>query len=244
MGKVVRKVPEVHKVDYGSQVISFTLIRSKRKTLAIHVSPDLSVQVRAPLRASLRSISRKVRQRGAWIIKKQHYFATFLPPVPPRQYVSGETHRYLGRQYRLKIEDGKPTKVALKGGRIHITTIGPTDNGQIKDLLHAWYLKRARDVFPERVAVCLEPLLRHGVKTPEVRLRTMITRWGSCSPKGRITLNTNLMRIPKRYIDYVVTHELCHLKKPNHGEEFYQLLTSVMPDWRERREKLNWYGSR
>ncbi|MCH7574678.1 MAG: M48 family metallopeptidase [Candidatus Marinimicrobia bacterium] len=235
---------EVHVVEYGSQSIEYSLIRSKRRTLGIHVYPDLSVTVRAPLKAALGEITKLVRRRGAWIIKKQHYFATFLPPVPPSKYESGETHRYLGRQYRLKVMSGDKPATKLKAGHLEVIVTGNTNNGQVQKQLQLWYLERANQVFAKRLEVCLEPFQKTKIASLELTLRTMKTRWGSCSPRGRITLNTHLIRLPKRCIDYVITHELCHLKQPNHGEGFYRLLNSVMPDWRDRREKLNWYGSR
>ena len=92
-------------IEYGAQTIPFTLKRSnRRRTLAIHVYPDLSVRVLAPQRAKMAHILELVHKRAAWIVKKQHQFETYLPPVPPREYINGETHRYLGRQYRLQID--------------------------------------------------------------------------------------------------------------------------------------------
>jgi hypothetical protein len=96
----------VHAVTFGGRKIDFELRRTKRKTLAITVKPDTSVVVTAPNGASLEAVAAKVRKRAVWIRRQQDYFATFLPQVPPRQYVSGETHRYLGRQYRLKVLRG------------------------------------------------------------------------------------------------------------------------------------------
>src|SRR5687768_12497831 len=92
-----------YSVDYGRETIHFTLKFSRRKTLAIDVNPDLSVLVTAPKAKDLDLIKSKVHKRASWILKQQDYFRAFLPPMPPRQYISGETHYYLGRQYRLKI---------------------------------------------------------------------------------------------------------------------------------------------
>ena len=78
-----------------------------------------------------------------------------------------------------------------------------------------------------------------GAPYPEIAIRAMRSRWGSCSPRGRITLNVKRIKVPKAYIDYVIFHELCHLVEPNHNSRYYDLLDRVLPDWRERREKLN-----
>ena len=231
-------------IEYGDQTIPFTLIRSNRRTLAIHVHPDLSVRVLAPQRAKQAHILQMVHKRAAWIVKKQHQFETYLPPVPPRGYINGETHRYLGRQYRLKIDTDYPAQVRLKGGRLWVSKGGNSSTITVQALVDDWFYNRAKLVLSERLEECLLAFEKYKINRPDLNIRSMKTRWGSCSPKGRITLNTKLAHVPKRYIDYVVIHELCHLKVPNHGEGFYNLLTSVMPDWRERREKLNWYGSR
>ena len=233
-----------YSIEYGDQTIPFTLIRRKRRTLAIHVHPDQSVRVLAPQRATQKHIFELVRKRAAWIIKKQRQFETYLPPVPPRQYINGETHRYLGRQYRLKIDDDSPAKVRIHDSLIWVSKGGNSSNKSVQTCVDSWFRDRAKIVLEERLDECLIAFAKHNIDRPVLTIRRMKTRWGSCSPKGRITLNTKLLHVPKRYIDYVVTHELCHLKEPNHSEGFYRLLASVMADWRERREKLNWYGSR
>lgn len=235
---------ESHSIEYGSLTIPFTLTRTRRRTLGIHVYPDLSVKVVAPMGAPLKWILKSVRRKAPWILKKQQHFETFLPPVPPRQYISGETHRYLGRQYRLKVLENGPRSVKLLRGQIVVSTNGNSSNDTAKKLLEGWFRDRAKEVLAERVSTCLESLQKHEISQPIITYRRMKTRWGSCSTSGRVTLNTELIHVPKQCIDYVVTHELCHLKEHNHSSAFYRMLEGVMPDWRERREKLNWNASR
>ena len=97
------KVPRTYTLQFGTQTIEYRLVCMPRKTLAISVHPDLSVTVKAPEDSDFSEIERRVQQRAAWIVKKQRQYEIYLPELPPRQYVSGETHRYLGRQYRLKV---------------------------------------------------------------------------------------------------------------------------------------------
>lgn len=229
-------------VQYGTANIQYELIYAPRKTLGISVHPDLGVTVKAPDATPLEEIEARVLKRAAWILKQQQDFERYLPHLPPRQYVSGETHRYLGRQYRLKvIESENGTVESVKRDRIfiYVITSDKTDTDQVRDLLDAWYLAHAQRVFRERLDACFPKMEHVGIPYPQVTIRAMRTRWGSCSSKGRITLNVKLVKVPKSYIDYVIFHELCHLVEPNHSPRYYELLDRVLPDWRERREKLN-----
>jgi predicted metal-dependent hydrolase len=219
------------------------LIYAPRKTLGITVHPDLRVTVKAPEGSVLADVEEKVRKRATWILKQQRELERYLPHLPPRQYVSGETHRYLGRQYRLKVieSDGKAPKESVKrdGVYIYVHARDKADTERIKGLLDDWYRAHARRVFAERLEACYPKVEHLGVAYPDLAIRVMRSRWGSCSPRGKITLNVKLIQAPRAYIDYVVFHELCHLEEPNHTPRFYELLDRVLPDWRERRERLN-----
>ena len=106
-------------------------------------------------------------------------------------------------------------------------------------MLDAWYLSHAKRVFAERLAACYPRVEGLGIPFPSLAIRDMKARWGSCSAKGRLTLNRRLIHVPKDLMDYVILHELCHLKEYNHGPAFYALLERVLPDWKARRQKLN-----
>jgi predicted metal-dependent hydrolase len=231
-----------HKVKYGNTTIEYDLIFSPRKTLAIDVHPDLSVTVQAPEGAELAEIETKVRKRAAWILRQQRQFEMYLPKLPPRQYVSGETHRYLGRQYRLKVsENGRDAGdgIKLSRGYFYVNVRDKDDTARVKELLTEWYRRQAWRVFQERLETCFAKVRFLNLAYPEMTIRQMETRWGSCTPEGKIILNLKLIQVPKVYIDYVVMHELCHLKEHHHGRRFYELLDRVMPDWREKRNRLN-----
>jgi len=232
-----------YSIQYGTITIPFELIYAPRKTLGITVHPDLRVTVKAPEGSVLADVEAKVRKRATWILKQQRELERYLPHLPPRQYVSGETHRYLGRQYRLKVIKGASVNGAGSVERdrsyIYVTTQDKADKECIKRLLDDWYRAHARRIFRERLDACYPKVEHLDVVYPDLAIRVLKSRWGSCSPRGRITLNVKLIQVPKSYIDYVIFHELCHLAEPNHSPRFYKLLERVLPDWRERRERLN-----
>jgi predicted metal-dependent hydrolase len=225
-------------VECGGERIEFRLRRSQRKTLAITVRPDTSVVVTVPLRADLLRVMARVKKRAAWIRRQRRYFERFLPAQLARQYVSGETHRYLGRQYRLKVVRAAKASVKLKGRFIRVERPEGAKTGWVKRMVEAWYLERARAAFGRSLEVC-RPALHGQVKgTPRLQLRRMPKRWGSWTQRGVIYLNPELVRAPGSCIDYVVTHELCHLVYGDHGRNFFELLRRVMPDWEQRKARL------
>ena len=230
---------ETHSVQYGSTQIHYNLSYAQRKTLAITVDPDLNVTVKAPEGSELVRIEALVRKRASWILRQRRELERYLPHLPPRQYVSGETHRYLGRQYRLKVVEDVEEGIWLSRSFIYVHTHDRANTERVKLLLHDWYRAQAKRVFAERLAACYPKVEHLGVAYPDLLIRVMRSRWGSTSPAGRVSLNVKLIQVPKAYIDYVVFHELCHLKEPNHSPRYFELLDRVLPDWRDRRRKLN-----
>jgi len=231
----------VHNIQYGTTTIEYELSYARRKTLGITVHPDQRVTVRAPQGSPLAEVEAVVRKKGGWIIKKQQHFETYPPALPPRRYVSGETHLYLGRGYRLKVIEDKDEGVKLTHGRFFLQVRDKTGLERKKKLLGTWYRQRAKIIFPERLEAVYPLAARHGIPYPELKIRLMKRRWGSCSTKGTILLNLRLIQTPKVCIDYVLLHELAHLKVPHHNAAFYALLDRMMPDWRKRRGELNWF---
>lgn len=228
-----------YSVQYGTTKIEYQLIYMPRKTLAIDVNPDLSVVVKAPEGSQPDDVAKLVLKRGKWIMRQMREFETYLPHLPPRVYESGETHRYLGKQYRLKVVESEEEFVKLTRGRLFVYVQDVQSKSRIKKLLDAWYRRNGRRVFIERLEACYPRFIKYDLPFPDIEIRLMKTRWGSCTVDGKILLNLRLMQVPKHLIDYVIVHELCHLKEHNHGPEFYALLTRIMPDWNGRRQQLN-----
>lgn len=222
---------------YGTETIRYRVQRvSTRCTLGIEVHPNLCVLVRAPLGCADETISARVKKRAAWISRQIAEFRRYAPRTPGRQYLSGETHLYLGRQYRLKVVTGDSASVSISRGQLTVTVAGANDPERVRALLHRWYLDRARQVFGEMLKQCLAQF--RGTRLPRLIVRKMQSRWGSLSPAGSMTLNADLVRAPRACIEYVIVHELCHIRHRDHDASFYRLLGQEMPDWGKRKQRL------
>ena len=224
-------------LNYGCDTIRYEVrFLASRQTLAIEVHPDSRVLVRAPLGCPEALITERVQKRAGWISRQLAEFERYRPRTPARQYVNGESHLYLGRQYRLKLMPGDPAGVKLARGQLLVSLPGDPEPERVKAVLHRWYLGRARAVFSE----VLDARLIHlkGVNHPHLIVRAMLSRWGSLSPAGTMTLNVNMVRAPRSCIEYVVAHELCHTRHRDHDARFFKLLDRVMPDWESRKRKL------
>jgi len=222
-------------IQIGSRQIDFLIAYSERKTLGITVTPAMAVLVKAPRECSLNKIKEKVRKKAHWIIKQQGFFLAFHPKATERKYISGETYLYLGRQYLLKIELRKIESVKLKGKYLCVKT---ADKANVKRLMNDWYMKHAKSKFHSIAQPIIDKFKKYNVEPDSIVLRNMITRWGSCTPKGKIILNPELIKAPKACIEYVITHELCHLVYHNHTQKFIDLQTKEMPDWEKWKSKL------
>lgn len=227
-----------HSVHYGSADVQFDIVRVDRATLEIAVMPDGAVVVKAPRDAREDDVLARVARRARWILGQQRYFAQFEPRTPPRRYVGGETHLYLGRQYRLALEEGQVGGVRLVGGWFRVSLGGDSSPQRVRSLLDGWYQDKARRRLAERFEVCWQAFPKTGLKRPTMRLRRMRTHWGSLSAGGTLSLRPDLVRAPRECIDYVIMHELCHLVEPDHGPGFRRLLERVLPDWERRKHRL------
>jgi predicted metal-dependent hydrolase len=225
-------------IRFGSREIPFHVIYTDRRRLRITVHPDTRISVEAPAGQTSDAVKARVRARAPWIIKQLRYFEQFQPHSPPKSFVSGESFRYLGRQYRLKIRMHSQTSVRLGRPFLLVNVPDPRDTVAVEALISAWYRGRAKEVFERRMDICFMEAKRYVGARPLIRIRRMKRRWGSCKSTNGILLNTSLIYAPVRCIDYVIMHELCHLRHRNHGSKFYRLLSRLMPDWEERRKRL------
>ncbi len=222
-------------IQFGSKLINYQLKFADRRSLGITVTPEMEVLVKAPVDSSVEKVKEKIRKKAPWIIRQQSFFLSFQPKTPQRKYISGETHLYLGRQYRLQITIGNEESVKLKGKFIEVTA---SEKLRAKELLNDWYLHHARTKFFAIAAPLIDKFKRHKVEPSSIVLRDMPTRWGSCTPKGKIILNPELIKAPKGCIEYVIIHELCHLVHHDHTQKFLDLQTKEMKDWEKWKMKL------
>jgi len=229
----------MHIVEFGSRQIPYRLHHADRKRLRVVVSPDLTVDVHAPRTANDEKVHLAVQKKAPWIARKLDKLETYHPLPAPKRYVSGETLVYLGRQYRLKVVKGSKQPAKLLGRFLWVWIEDKNNTQSVKKAVDQWYRKRAGETLGRYLEKCYIVASRHGVPEPLLVIRAMRTRWGSCSNSGRITLNVNLVQVPVHCIEYVIMHELCHLKHNNHSKTFYSLLTRCQPDWRKRKEALD-----
>ncbi len=208
------------------------------------MQPDCQVLVTAPEGTVLSRVQELVHKRARWIQKQQQYFQQFLPRTPDRKYVGGETHLYLGRQYRLKLVKADRSFLKLSGGYLIVHHPDISLSRNVEEVLYCWYRTRAEQKFRERFEQWLSNFLQiHSIALPELRIRRMKSRWGSYALSGRITLNLELIKAPVDCIDYVIAHEICHVIYPHHGPKFYKLLESIMPDYLTKKMKLEFSQS-
>lgn len=223
-------------IQYGQHTLTIHILRCARKTMAIKVQPDATICAMVPLAASERAICERLQKRAGWIVKQLRFFSQFKPRTPPPEYVAGETHLFLGKPYRLKIAEaaafGK-AGVAISGEYLHITI--PQGQPLAAPVLQAWYRQQAQAVFSELLEQCWQQFYQYTASAkPVLCVRHMQKRWASMSASGRLTISPSLVRAPLRCIEYVITHELCHIAHPAHNAAFFRLLSVKMPDWQER----------
>jgi predicted metal-dependent hydrolase len=225
-------------ITYSTHKLEYRLRFSARRTMAITVHPDGAIEVVAPKGTDSKDVEGRVRKRARWIVRQLLYFDQFRPRSKPRRYVGGETHLYLGRQYRLKLVKSVRDDVKLKGGLLVVASPSYKNSRRVKRLLEAWYYKKAKARILERFEALAPRFDRMECQVSTPIFRTMPRRWGSYTKTGRIVLNPDLVRAPRACIDYVITHELAHAVYSNHSAKFYDLLDTLMPDWKPRKARL------
>lgn len=213
---------------------SYTVKFQRRKTLGLYVLQDGAIEVRAPLRTAQRTIVAFVESRADWVLRtRERQLQRQQWQTPPA--TSGSSW-FLGQPRRVEIRAGAPS-VECDDERFVVQLRDPASTEQLERHLDAWYRRQAEAIFAERLLLVCQRF--PGIlAAPELRLRRMKRRWGSCSRTGRVTLNVELVKLPIGLIDYVIAHELCHLTEFNHGPRFYELLAFAMPDWQARERQL------
>ena len=233
---------EKHSIAYGNKIIEFALERKKVKNINLNVKPDMSVVVTANEQVPIDYILGFVKSKASWIIKNVGYFKEVQPEHAEKKvYLSGETFKYLGKQYRLKVfETDENEGVKYFQGYIYLSVKDRTLYSQKEKLINDWYRNKANEKFQESLDRIYPFVEKYGISRPRIQIRTMKARWGSCiTDKQCILLNSELIKAPKMCIDYVVLHELIHFKYRNHDSDFYDFMTSLMPDWKQRKEILD-----
>jgi predicted metal-dependent hydrolase len=227
-------------LKYGERTTRYSVEETERLKVSIlvHVAPDGKVIVEAPHECPLERVKVAVQKRARWIFQNQDSAKRSIAHPLPREYNSGETHFYLGRRYPLRVKVGRSeTPVKLFRGIIQIH-VPMQDRALVKRRLKQWYSKLARDYLNRRIEVLMDHFDWLS-EVPKVKLSPMKMQWGSCSPRGSININPALIKAPRQCIDYVLIHEICHLKEHNHSRRFYALLGKYCVDWQRRKTELD-----
>ena len=211
------------------------LIRSHRKTIGLQITNDARLIVRAPFFASESLIHRLIRQKESWIKAKQDYFKQRQSKVLVRKFQPGEEFLFLGRVYPLVISDDLPKAVVFDGA----LKIAQVALPNAKKHLENWYKSQALDYITQRV----EDYAREtGLKHHTIKVNEARTRWGSCGHKNTLNFTWRLIMAPPRVVDYVIVHELMHLKEKNHSHKFWAEVAQIIPDYRQDERWLKQNG--
>ncbi|HBH83522.1 MAG: hypothetical protein A2X03_08120 [Bacteroidetes bacterium GWA2_40_15] len=221
--------------------VEFRVVFSRRRTLGISVLPDASVIVRVPYRTSRKTISRIVGEKSAWIIRHRDNFKNQYQNKPGRSYTNGSSQLFRGSTYILNLSESRKKFVKFNGSSIDIGLENNGDESSVRKLLQKAFKNEALKYLPHMFYNIIEKHRECEFKPTGLVIRSMRTRWGSCSNKGKITLSSELIRLSDRYIEYVIVHELCHLKQHNHGPKYYGLLSELYPDWKRARKEMKAY---
>lgn len=221
--------------------ISYKVVYSSRRTLAISIRPDGTVTVRVPYRTSEKKITKLLNDKAGWIRKHTERIKETESKNPRKLFADGEIHLFRGRECILRISQSAKPCCSFSVDSIEIGSPRHADNDLTRRILYAGYRREANKVFGEALYRILSEKSSYGFKVSKLRIKTMRSRWGSCSGRGAITLNTELVRLPDRFTRYVILHELCHLRHHNHGTGFYNLLEELIPEWRTLRSELKEY---
>lgn len=227
--------------DHG---LSYNLIRSpKRKTLSIIIRANSDVDVLVPARTPITFVEQFISSKSAWIKKKLHFNNEIRPAIEIRTFTQDESFMFLGETVRLDIQKGRRA-VAMIGNHLIVTlpasTAAEKKTALIRSVIEKWYRQKAELHLKLRTEQLAELI---GKKPSHVGIKGYTSRWGSCHLDGRIYFNWRLMMAPEWVIDYVVVHELCHLVHHNHSKGYWNVVESVMPDYRHAKVWLKINGA-
>jgi predicted metal-dependent hydrolase len=236
---------ERSQVRFGTKTIGYKIQRSaKRSTVSIAIDPTEGVLVTAPRPASVERLDRIIHAKAPWIIDRLKRRSDLAPPLPAKEFVSGETFLYLGKQHRLRLdldEAPRPLQLDNRWLRLPIPRFLPEDRRAryVRAALLDWYQARAARRLSARVKLWA---VKVHLSEPHLLVVEPRKRWGSASVSGTVRLNWRIVQAPLSLVDYVVLHELTHAKHPNHTHEFWAAIGRVMPDYEERKARLRSVG--
>ncbi len=225
-------------VTIASEEIAVDIVRSSRRTVALYVRPGGTLLVRAPWYVPVSLLMQFVKEKSRWVERHLAVLRNVKPAVKPQLITNGSVIPFMGREISVKVMAGSRNKALNKDETLLLTLSGEATRERITALTDAWYHQQAKIFFPRRTA---ELAAIHSRLLPEPRMvsvRKMKRRWGTCHNNGTVWFNRELIKREPELIDYVIIHELCHLVHHNHGREYYSLLGSIVPEYRQLRQRL------
>lgn len=233
---------EIRKVRCEAGELSYTLIRKSVKNVNLRIKADGSIVVSANRRVAKSFIDDFVKEKQKFIFAALEQYERNRKDTieKPKQYRSGEFYNILGKSLELKVEKAWQEEVLPGEKFLYLRVRNPEDLSHKKILMEQWMKQYQRQIFEEICRKVYQKFEKYHVVFPEIKIRYMTSRWGSCRPhKNSITLNSRLIEVQRACIEYVVLHEFAHFIYPNHSKEFWDFVSRLMPDWKERRKKLS-----
>lgn len=228
---------EEYNFEYGKYSYKYFLVKEDRKTVSLTVKPNLSIVLKCPFKYSEEKTDRFLKRKWSWLERQINFFKKYNKQKRKKEYISGESFLYLGRQYKLIVKKGSQDSVKLDRGILNIvTTKTVADSKYNKTILDNWYQARIQIIFEEEYGKVLKRFRLDF--TPKLITRKMNKRWGSYLAGKKIILNPMLIQASKECISYVIIHELCHMTNRDHDKNFYKLLKSKIHNWEQIKEKL------
>ena len=218
-------------------IINYELVRSNRKSIGITIERDAQVVVNAPIDLDKQTIEKHIHKKRFWIWEKLAIKKDSLENIVQKQFVTGESFSYLGRNYRLKIVNDN-SELKLKNGWF---VLGEKKQKKAKEIFKAWYSEHLKTKIDERLKIICE---KANIKRPDFRIMELGFRWGSCTKEGVLNFNYKIALAPIGIIDYIIVHELVHLKIHIHNEKFWKEVSRMMPNYLEKKEWLRKEGYR
>lgn len=208
---------------------------SKRKKVNISVERDRSVIIRAPLGVTKEKIEDIIKSKKDWIIEKINHKQKYPVDLAPKEFVSGETMMYLGRNYQLAVIDEDIDGVQFNQKFL----ISKSKQQEAYSLFKKWYCEKAKSKIEDKVNMYAKNL---GVDVNKVRISDMKYRWGSCTPSNNVIFNWRIIKAPMYVVDYLIVHELAHLIESNHTSKFWNIVSIQVPQYLKSKEWLKKYG--
>ena len=221
------------------KILGYEVHRKKVKNINLRIKSNMEIYISAPMNLHSDYIENFIRSKEKWIKQVLQKIEEAKQNQLPSQYLSGEKHKYLGKEYELEVKQGNSNRVSIKEGKIILTVISNIfeNSDEKKKVMERWYFENAQKVFVNAIQKWLE-ILDESIE--KLSIKPMKSRWGSCNyVKRYINLNTELIKRTQFEIEYVVLHELTHLKYPNHGKGFYRYIENYMPNYKMAEKMLN-----